>query len=134
MINTPTLPAAPVETLSQLLAVVSDPAKHKTLLDALVQARNEATAERAKLSTLQTERDTFEREKSAWGAKAELAERDHRNKLADLDVKLEQLRKDRVSHQADIEALATDRAALAASQRQHADQLAQVQKLKATLA
>jgi septal ring factor EnvC (AmiA/AmiB activator) len=134
MISLASTLAPPVtDQLYGLLAVISDPAKHKALLDALVSERDAAKAERAELANLQSERDQIAKDRDAF-------ERERASGLTGLaarkaaqEEERRQIEAAQKKHAANVEQLNADRAALEQEKRSHAEQIGEVAKLRQVL-
>ena len=132
MIN-PVIGPINTDQLYALLQVVGEPARHKALLDALVQEREAAKSEQEKLANLQSEHDAIAKDRAAFEQErtAGLVELAARKSAA--DMARQQIEADKKQHAANVEQLNADRAALEQEKRSHAEQIGEVAKLRQVL-
>ncbi|SRR5258707_11689924 len=130
----PTPPPSTIEALLQLFSLVSDPAKHKALIDELVKARDEAQNAVAEFEDLKAKRVALDAERDVTRSIAAAA----KERIAGIEAKLAE---DRAAHQAAVDeherAVAAHKAAVAEFEREkaaHASRLAEVDRLKQAIA
>jgi hypothetical protein len=138
MINAAYLPPTPspdaIAALLQLFSLVSDPAKHKALIDELVKARDEATAALAQLFDLQEKHAAADAAREGYESMLTAA----KERIGAIEVKLAA---DRRTHQAAVdeharavEAHGRSVAEFEREKAQHAGRLAEIDRVRKSLA